>query len=708
MIEIKDGTKIFNKGKQNEIVALNNINLTFPDTGLVVICGKSGCGKTTLLNVLGGVDSLSSGEILSSYVGNYSQIIFQDSQLFDDFTTLYNLEIINRINNSNYNIEELLSKYDLEKVKDIKANELSGGQKQRVAILRGIISNKPVLLCDEPTGSLDSKNSLDILNMLKEESKNRLVIIVTHDEELFVPYADKLILMSDGEIISSKDNRINKDRIDYAPSNPKIKNKDVFRFSLKNIIKYKIRYSLVIITLLLSLTLSIIALNMRLMNEYSARSKVYKANNVSAVILANGDYLTPKSITSSKLEEIKKIDANPILVSDNTYLTNDVCFKTINKTKNIKNGEIIITDAEALEIFEDEIDAKNCIGKEYVLSRNKKLIIKDIIDTNFDTNYHETYKNLYETRIITYEDYIESFFAIEYYQLYGTARKDSGSILSPDWNTITYNTSVEDGCIVLNSNYASLISDDPTSLIGKTIEIKLIDENYYLTNTGLTNPDFFKTYKYTVQAIDNNIAKYSSNYALSQNDMLEIIEKHYFYAEGGLIYYAIHNPSSEDLKRIRNIDLCEISYLESSIVKSIKYLDTLVMYEMIIGIILMIVSLFIVVNYILQSVSNSKKSIGVLASLGIKLKSIIKIFIFEILFIVLIGIILSPIITFIFIKCQNKIMILKKVTTISYVYFEPITVVYIVGLISIFIILMFMLLAYSLKRKKIIDIIYNR
>ena len=209
MIEIKNGTKIFNKGKQNEIVALNNINLTFPDTGLVVICGKSRCGKTTLLNVLGGVDSLSSGEILSSYVGNYSQIIFQDSQLFDDFTTLYNLEIINRINNSNYNIEELLSKYDLEKVKDIKANELSGGQKQRVAILRGIISNKPVLLCDEPTGSLDSKNSLDILNMLKEESKNRLVIIVTHDEELFVPYADKLILMSDGEIISSKDNRIN-------------------------------------------------------------------------------------------------------------------------------------------------------------------------------------------------------------------------------------------------------------------------------------------------------------------------------------------------------------------------------------------------------------------------------------------------------------------------------------------------------------------
>ena len=129
MIEIKNGTKIFSTGKQNEIVALNNINLTFPDIGLVVICGKSGCGKTTLLNVLGGVDSLSSGEILSSYVGNYSQIIFQDSQLFDDFTTLYNLEIINRINNSNYNIEELLSKYDLEKVKDIKANELSGGQK---------------------------------------------------------------------------------------------------------------------------------------------------------------------------------------------------------------------------------------------------------------------------------------------------------------------------------------------------------------------------------------------------------------------------------------------------------------------------------------------------------------------------------------------------------------------------------------------------
>lgn len=217
MIELRNLKKEYKNGR-NSFLALKGINLTINETGLIIILGKSGSGKSTLLNILGGLDIHTSGELIidnksvnefngsdyDNYRNNYIGFIFQEFNLINEITINENVEIPLKLKaevNRSSKIDEVLSLVGLNNIGHKKCNELSGGQRQRVAIARALVKDPKIILADEPTGALDSNTSKEIFELLRKVSKDKLVIVVTHNEDLAYSYADRIIKISDGAIV---------------------------------------------------------------------------------------------------------------------------------------------------------------------------------------------------------------------------------------------------------------------------------------------------------------------------------------------------------------------------------------------------------------------------------------------------------------------------------------------------------------------------
>lgn len=204
MLEIKHLTKGYDH------VLLEDVCLTFEEKGLYVIVGKSGCGKSTLLNMIGGLDSKYQGTIemdgrdiqkIPHYIQKYIGFIFQQFHLIEEMNVKENGRLISYFKRIFLNRKKfLLSHLKLEKLQSYKTKLLSGGQKQRVAIYRGFIAQHPLVLCDEPTGSLDTKNSEEVFKILKELAREKLVIVISHDEKLAYQYHDYLYEIKDQQI----------------------------------------------------------------------------------------------------------------------------------------------------------------------------------------------------------------------------------------------------------------------------------------------------------------------------------------------------------------------------------------------------------------------------------------------------------------------------------------------------------------------------
>lgn len=219
MLEIRNVTKIYRPKKGVPVTALAGISLKFPDRGMVFILGKSGSGKSTLLNILGGLDQYDTGEVIikgkssrdfnqsdfDSYRNTYIGFIFQEYNILEEFTVGANIGLALNLQGREATselINEILEQVDLAGYADRKPNELSIGQLQRVAIARALVKNPEIIMADEPTGALDSKTGKQVLDTLKKLSQTKLVIIVSHDREFAETYADRIIELADGKIIS--------------------------------------------------------------------------------------------------------------------------------------------------------------------------------------------------------------------------------------------------------------------------------------------------------------------------------------------------------------------------------------------------------------------------------------------------------------------------------------------------------------------------
>ena len=206
MLEIKKLSKRYDD------IIIDNLSICFPSTGMVVIVGKSGCGKTTLLNILGGIDQEYDGEILfdqqniktiKNYCRKHVEFIFQNFNLINWLNTKENYILPKFFGNIIFKreIDDRREKLELTSFLKKRPALLSGGQKQRVAMLRAMIKNVDILLCDEPTGSLDDENAEMIFELLKQEAKERLVIVITHNKQLAYRYADQIFTFQNGKLL---------------------------------------------------------------------------------------------------------------------------------------------------------------------------------------------------------------------------------------------------------------------------------------------------------------------------------------------------------------------------------------------------------------------------------------------------------------------------------------------------------------------------
>ena len=234
MIKVEKVNKYFNRFRKNQIHAINNTSLQMGKTGLVAILGPSGCGKTTLLNAIGGLDKTNGGKIYINgkringiFPGKTDEIrtlnigyIFQKFLLINDMTVYENVAIVLKMigvknkQEIRKRVEYVLEKVGMEQYKNRLPTMLSGGQRQRVAIARAIVKNPNIIIADEPTGNLDSKNSLEIMKIIKSISEDKLVVLVTHEKDLAKFFATRIIEVVDGKITSDYEN-LHNEELDY-------------------------------------------------------------------------------------------------------------------------------------------------------------------------------------------------------------------------------------------------------------------------------------------------------------------------------------------------------------------------------------------------------------------------------------------------------------------------------------------------------------
>ena len=260
MLQLKDIVKKYNTGG-TEIEVLKKVNISFRESEFVSILGASGSGKTTLLNIIGGLDKYSSGDMLlmgrstkeftdrdwDSYRNGSIGFVFQSYNLIGHLSVIENVKLALSISGESNKENDLKAKKALEDVGlgdhlHKKPNQLSGGQMQRVAIARALVTDPKIILADEPTGALDSKTCVQIMELIKEISKEKLVIMVTHNPELARKYSDRIVSVKDGEIIEDTKPYIEQEgNNDYELKKTAMAFSSAIKSSFKNLLTKKFR-----------------------------------------------------------------------------------------------------------------------------------------------------------------------------------------------------------------------------------------------------------------------------------------------------------------------------------------------------------------------------------------------------------------------------------------------------------------------------------
>lgn len=406
MLELRNISKSYKTGNFKQI-ALKDINLKFRKSEFVCILGQSGSGKTTLLNILSGLDRYDKGDLIinnkstrefksadwDAYRNNCIGFIFQSYNLIHHISVLDNVELGLTLSGvakkeRRKRTLNMLDKVGLKKHINKKPNQLSGGQMQRVAIARAIVNNPDVILADEPTGALDTKTSKEIMNLIKEIAKDKLVIMVTHNPELAKEYATRIIELSDGKIIKDSNPIIEQesDNKKYEIKKTAMSFLTALSLSLNNIKTKKGR------TILTSFACSIgiigISLVLALSNGFDKQIDIFEADTLSSLpIMINSNVMEidEEDIKNRREEVLNSSEEKEKIIPYDVK-------ENMNVHQNIINSEYLE--------YLNKIDPSNILGITYMHSTGLNLIMEKengikILNTD-DLNMQTTPKYLGE------------------------------------------------------------------------------------------------------------------------------------------------------------------------------------------------------------------------------------------------------------------------------------------------------------------------
>ncbi len=403
MIKLKNVSKFY-YSKGVIATGFTKVNLELKIGEFVAITGESGSGKSTLLNVISGLDYYDEGEMYVNesetshftesdfldyrrkYIGN----IFQNFNLVNSYTVYQNIELVLLLNGKKKKdvkkeIINLIKKVDLYKFRNTKVSKLSGGQKQRVAIARALAKDTPIIIADEPTGNLDSKSAKSIIKLLYEISKDKLVIIVTHNFEQVSPYVTRVIKMYDGKILEDKNL---KEHIEE----PVINEANYKNITLFNKIRLGFRNTFNIVPKFLLILCVFLFITLALLLEYSSFKKEEYINSKSGnnyyfnntrddrIVINKKD---KSSITEEDYKKIIQIDNVKNIVKNDLLL--DTMINVTDENYLWLNGRI-----NSIDMLEGKLD----IGKlpqnesEIVISGNKNSYYLDNVDEILNKEFY--------------------------------------------------------------------------------------------------------------------------------------------------------------------------------------------------------------------------------------------------------------------------------------------------------------------------------
>lgn len=413
------------KNKKSQVKALKNINLSFDNNGLVFVTGKSGSGKTTLLSLIGGLLDFNEGDILingksiksfsdtelENYRLNYVSFVFQDFCLLNELTVYENVNTVFTLlgKEDKGEIDEILKGLDILELKNKYPTNLSSGQKQRVAIARSLAKDSPIILCDEPTGNLDKENSKQILTILKEISKKRLVITVSHNLDDAYLYGDRVIELKNGMVnndlslneeindenytVITNFNSLNKEQLDEL-------NNDVKNGKIKNIVPPKYFFK----------------------PTKEVMEKEIKVEEVSSKLTFKKSFKFSKRFLKNKLNGVATCSILTSLLIGLLYVAQSfVSFDDKAAIKNVFNEKEI----SSLVLGKGYLDKSDKVNDNYIINitDEDETIIKD----NYEGDYYKLYNYslpcslsswlIQNENTITASENFSTFFAKESYGL---------------------------------------------------------------------------------------------------------------------------------------------------------------------------------------------------------------------------------------------------------------------------------------------------
>ena len=495
MIRFVNVSKEYRSKKGQITKALNDININLGNKGLVFIIGKSGSGKSTLLNILGGLDSKTSGHIYidnkdidsfrekdyDSYRNTYIGFIFQDFNLLEEYNVFDNVMLSAKLLRKKVDKEEILNLLERLGLKGLEyrnINELSGGQKQRVGIARALIKNPKVILADEPTGNLDSHSSLETFKLLKEISKEKLVVVVSHDLENANTYADKILELQDGNAIRNNLIVEAKDDNTFSLTKSRLPFKECLHFALTSLKSNKIKLFFTIILTMISLVFMGISVNTSMFDKNILTTDTLIENketyyDISYVNIINPSFgevrelpMTDKII--SDFEKENNVTANPMYsIFDNN---------SILSFEPISDNDTINPIINYVEVKDDRL-LSNIIGT-IPKSNNEIVIHKYLADNIMEKGIKDINGNLFKPT--SYDNLVNSRrelpLGLNNVIIVGIVNDDNSRYKNLNNETI-------------QQDYTKYYVDKAYTIYGKNLDLKFNTTDEAILNHAILNED---------------------------------------------------------------------------------------------------------------------------------------------------------------------------------------------------------------------------